>query len=650
MTEPTGNRAPERGLHFSDKSSPAKDAERVALHEAGLAWRRPAKRIATLAVAMAVATAVALPAASAIAEGAPSSSAPAAQEAVQASSYTKDQVIYVKSDASGVQQGVYAVNSFEAPQGGSVQDKGSYSAVTNLSDSQELASGGGSVSFTASADKDFVYQGDLDAKTQLPWSVGVSYKLDGKAVDPADLAGATGRLEMTLAVEPNPDCPDASSYTDGYLVQATGLLPSDKTRDLAAEGATVAQNGDDLQLTYMVLPSSEGTFTLSADVEDFSFDGWQVVGVPLSLALDVDPSSMDTSQLVELEDVAQANDGAQALRDGSVTLRDSLALAQSGAGDLARGAAEVDAGAQDVASGTGSLKAGADELSGKGGDLVDGSSSVADGIGSAAAGAEKLDAAVNGDGGLAQGADALAAGSSAYLSKLQGARSQVGSADTASAQAHVAAAMQAVQEAAASGGDVSAAMGELEAAVSQLAAASGNAGAANALDQAIGGYGDIDAGIQSLASKAPALSAGVGELDRGLSLLDSKYQALDLGIKGYTQGASRLAAGAGELDAGAARLADGTSALKAGADGLSAGADALADGAGTLTQGAVRLADGTQILADATRGLDGKVVEQVREQIEEALDPGYAPRDFVNGEVGGHMGRVQFVFKTGAVS
>jgi len=32
------------------------------------------------------------------------------------------------------------------------------------------------------------------------------------------------------------------------------------------------------------------------------------------------------------------------------------------------------------------------------------------------------------------------------------------------------------------------------------------------------------------------------------------------------------------------------------------------------------------------------------------LNPGFTPTDFVNGEQGGHINRVQFIYMTGAIS
>ena len=47
----------------------------------------------------------------------------------------------------------------------------------------------------------------------------------------------------------------------------------------------------------MVIPGSTGDYTITTDVEDFEFDGWQIVGLPLNLAIDVDSTSVGTCAL-----------------------------------------------------------------------------------------------------------------------------------------------------------------------------------------------------------------------------------------------------------------------------------------------------------------------------------------------------------------
>ena len=204
-------------------------------------------------------------------------------DAASAGGTAKTQVVYAKASATGSQEGVYVVNQFESEDGSRAKasDAGDYESVKNLTDDQQLSASGTSA-FDVSADEPFLYQGDLASSTQLPWTVKAGYKLDGKTVLAEQLAGASGKLEMTLDIQPNPEC--ESAYADNFLLQVSGSFDNDLASSVEADGATLAQSAGNTQASYMVFPGKSGSYTINADVRDFEFGGWTIVGVPLSIA------------------------------------------------------------------------------------------------------------------------------------------------------------------------------------------------------------------------------------------------------------------------------------------------------------------------------------------------------------------------------
>lgn len=813
--------------------------------------RKPSRRIAGLAIAGALGVAIAVPGMHVFAEGVGSTKGddakkPASEQDVKsgeskaAGDYTKNQVVYTKLDGDGNKTGVFVVNSFSAPKGSTIEDAGVYDKVVNLSTTKKLADKDGHVAVEGQGEQDFVYQGDLSKDTQLPWNVSVSYKLDGKDVTAEELGGKSGKLSMKLTVAPNPEYKGTGEYTDNYLVQVTGMLKDSECHKIDAEGATAAANGSDTQLTYMVLPGSTAEYTVNADVEDFEFDGWQIVGVPLSLALDVDSSDMDTSQLNELEDgIAAANDGAGLVKDGAATLSEALGVASNGAGQLmaganaaadgvtklADGSAQVNDGAGQVAAGAGALADGSTTLDGGASQVAAGAGTLAQGTASLmsqlptltggtqalaqgtgalvsgvkqldgglatlqegakqlqggvarltdqqagapalAAGANKLKDGLNqltaknkeltgGAQGVADGAAALAQGINDGLSKetidqigglanqgaqLQQAVDQLqvlkekaetkGDAELAQGIGGVAdaiskglqsapkpevinglvgklnelkggadklkdganalnagvtdytagasiAAAGANQLAAGANGDGTAANPGLVNGISQLAAGVNGDGTAanpglvngvNALREAVSGTGSagttllqgamkVDAGAQALAAGGNALAGGAKALNDGAQQLAGGSAAVANGAHDLKAGAQTLASGSATLAGGAGQLNDGlqflnsqTPALKGGAATLADGLSQINTGGKTLADGAVQLKNGTQELTDRTRDLDTQVIDTVKDQIQDMLNPQFTPTDFVNGEQGTQIGRVQFVYMTGAIS
>lgn len=806
--------------------------------------RKPSRRIAGLAIASALGVAIAVPGMHVFAEGVGSTKGddakkPASEQDVKsgeskaADDYTKNQVVYTKLDGDGNKTGVFVVNSFSAPKGSTIEDAGVYDKVVNLSTTKKLADKDGHVAVEGQGEQDFVYQGDLSKDTQLPWNVSVSYKLDGKDVTAEELGGKSGKLSMKLTVAPNPEYKGTGKYTDNYLVQVTGMLKDSECHKVDAEGATAAANGSNTQLTYMVLPGSTAEYTVNADVEDFEFDGWQIVGVPLSLALDVDSSDMDTSQLNELEDgIAAANDGAGLVKDGAATLSEALGVANNGAGQLmaganaaadgvtklADGSAQVNDGAGQVAAGAGALAdgsttldGGASQVAAGAGTLAQGTASLmsqlptltggtqalAQGTGALVSGVKQLDGglatlqegAKQLQGGVAQltdqqaGAPALVAGANELkggLDKLtaqnetltggaqgvaKGAAAlaqsindglsketidQIGGLANQSAQLQQAVdQLQVLKKKAETKGDAELAQGiggvadaiskglqsapkpevinglvgklnelkgganalrdgaatlndgvkgytagasiaaagankvavgaaQLNGGIKQLAAGvNGNGTAANpglvngvdALREAVSGTGSsanptllqgamkVDAGAQALAAGGNALAGGAKALNDGAQQLAGGSAAVANGAHDLKAGAQTLASGSATLTGGAGQLNDGlqflnsqTPALKGGAATLADGLSQINAGGKTLADGAVQLKNGTQELTDRTRDLDTQVIDTVKDQIQDMLNPQFTPTDFVNGEQGKQIGRVQFVYMTGAIS
>ena len=792
--------------------------------------RKPSRRIAGLAIAGALGVAIAVPGMHVFAEGVGSTKGddakkPASEQDVKsgeskaAGDYTKNQVVYTKLDGDGNKTGVFVVNSFSAPKGSTIEDAGVYDKVVNLSTTKKLADKDGHVAVEGQGEQDFVYQGDLSKDTQLPWNVSVSYKLDGKDVTAEELGGKSGKLSMKLTVAPNPEYKGTGEYTDNYLVQVTGMLKDSECHKIDAEGATAAANGSNTQLTYMVLPGSTAEYTVNADVEDFEFDGWQIVGVPLSLALDVDSSDMDTSQLNELEDgIAAANDGAGLVKDGAATLSEALGVANNGAGQLmaganaaadgvtklADGSAQVNDGAGQVAAGAGALAdgsttldGGASQVAAGAGTLAQGTASLmsqlptltggtqalAQGTGALVGGVKQLDGglatlqegAKQLQGGVAQltdqqaGAPALAAGANELkvgldeltaknkeltdgaqgvadgakqlagdintglsketidqigglanqsaqlqqaveeLRKLQAAAADKGDAQLAQGIGSIADAISKGLQSAPSADVINGLVGQLNglkdganklnagaaglnagvkrytdgasiaaAGANQLAAGVNGDGTAanpglvngvNALREAVSGTGSsanptllqgamkVDAGAQALAAGGNALAGGAKALNDGAQQLAGGSAAVANGAHDLKAGAHALASGSATLAGGAGQLNDGlqflnsqTPALKGGAATLADGLSQINAGGKTLADGAVQLKNGTQELTDRTRDLDTQVIDTVKDQIQDMLNPQFTPTDFVNGEQGKQIGRVQFVYMTGAIS
>lgn len=534
----------------------------------------------------------------------------------------KNQVVYVKANQIGEQEGVYVVNSFEAACDTRVVDQGRYENVTNLTDMQILENAAGTISFDVADTKAFLYQGDLDASTQTPWTIHVTYALDGKPVSAEDLAGASGRLEMTLSIDVNSACD--GNYADNYLLQVSVALSNDNARALEAEDATIAQSGGKTQLTYMVLPGKSAEYTVVADVSDFEFEGWQMVGVPLSLALDVDDSQFDsaTEDLNELvEAIEEVDDGALSIAEGSDSVQEGLSALNDASAPLRNGTSSFAGALDSFAGATATLASAVESQLAVGvSALAAGSSAYGEGLAEQeqamwqAAQASQSDIAAAQSACESNAENLVGAYGSVHAQVFQGNMAMYMSlgidASQAAALAYADATSAAQSAAAEQRGELASSMQNLAQAAG---AAGGYAGAANALSQAAASYADLDAGIQRLADSASVLQEGLSVLNGAVDQLEGGFSTLQSGVLSYTDGVRTLATSYGEMNSGAHELADGTGKLR-----------------------------------NETQGLDQKMIESVRDKLQEYLNPEFEVRDFVNNASEG-VDAVQFVYMTGSI-
>lgn len=558
--------------------------------------------------------------------------------ALAAQDGAKDEVVYVKGSAAGAAEGIYVVNAFETEGAQRVSDPAAYSDVVNLSTDEALAQRDGAVELTTTAGTPFYYQGTMDSDAALPWNISLTYRLNGQEVDPADLAGADGVLEVSFDVQAS-DAADVSDFADSYVLQAQGTFPSDAFVVIDSGDAAVARSGSDVVMTCLVLPGESKTFEFSGLVNDFHYDGWQVAGMALSMAVDL--SDQDTSQLVDatkaLEDgTGQLSDGAQELAGGLADLSEGAGLTAEGAGSMAEGADALAQGAAQLAGGVDSAVAGLDELSAAGAAVASGWQQVYEGVG-----------------GVADAAARLQAGSERYKQGLANSASQYAQGDEQADQAQkayeqaaaqAAAALAVIQSDTATDEQVAAAAKQLSAALSAMddyegkaVAAAKAAGAYGALTNAQDSYAELGAGIADLAGAEGVAALGAGADD------------FDAGLAQYLTGAQDAADQSGALASGADSLSQGAQGLADGAASMADATEAVASGAGAAADGADALADGASQLADSVQGMDQQILDELQAAIDEKLGADFEAHSYAvpsNTQVDS----VQFVYVIEGVS
>ncbi len=277
-----------------------------------------------------------------------------------------------------------------------------------------------------------------DFDGDLPLDVSVTYKLDGETVEPGDIVGESGELEVLYTVKNITAQPQEVSFPDGSggtttetvdvpipMVGSLSTVAPESFTNVKSDQANMAgdgKGGTKLSFTMTLFPpigSDTAEFGYTADIVDGVVPRSDVSALPVNplesptfaAAADSYQGGTDTgarlaegaatidSNLLKLRDgAAELLAGLIKLREGSERLQAGLAdEAAPGAQKLADGAGQLDDGlgriadgADQLFDGTGRLVAGTGDLTDGTGRLADGADRLSDGAAKAAVGGRKL--------------------------------------------------------------------------------------------------------------------------------------------------------------------------------------------------------------------------------------------------------------------
>jgi putative membrane protein len=281
------------------------------------------------------------------------------------------------------------------------------------------------------------YDGDL------PLHVSVAYKLDGKNVEPGDVVGKNGRLEVRYTVENVTGKPQQVTFPDGHggtvtktvdvpvpMVGSLSTVAPPSFTNVRSDQANMAgdgKGGTKLSFTMTLFPpigSTTAVFGYTADITDGVVPRAEISALPVNPLQSPSFKTAASSYQGGADTGAELTDGATQidtnllkLRDGAATLLAGLLKLRDGAGDLQAGLAgqavpgskKLAAGAGDLSDGLGRLNSGARRLAAGNSELSAGADQLGAGTTKASAGSRKL---AHGTGKLSRGAKKLSAGAS----------------------------------------------------------------------------------------------------------------------------------------------------------------------------------------------------------------------------------------------
>ncbi len=482
------------------------------------------------------------------------------EEAEELPGLLSEEVIYALMSTSGNVDGMYSVCLIDSEKELKTSYFGPFKEIENLSDTQEIELVGDEAIMNVPKGK-FYFKSFLSTKN-LPWFFDIGYKLDGKEVSAENLGGKSGLLEISLKSRANENVDE--SFRNYFFMQISISLDAEKTGNIEAEGATIANAGGTKLLTLFGLPGSDLDATVKAEVENFEMPGISIAAVPFSLADQLGEVKDLTDGLVQLSNAVgalsagagQLAGGINALKDGSSQFGEGLILLSQNSETLRQGSAQVLAAVNGISGMLSTFSTLAENFDVN---AIAFLPATLDSI------AGSLDAAAN-------SLDGIPGGINAALAAFSGALEQVGQVDEGGINELLennpsnATLMQLINNyyATVALKEVwQATMGEIQ--ISDDAASSS---AAN-LRQMAQNLRNASTAVSELIANAG--TGDLSELTEGLSQFTGAYSQLHNGIVQYTQGVDTLAANWGQLYGGMSQLSDGANRLSGGLGQLSAG-------------------------------------------------------------------------------
>jgi putative membrane protein len=538
---------------------------------------------------------------------------------------TKEETVYVKTDAAGGSPSVTVSDWLKNVNGsGHLADLSDLTGITNLKGSEKFDQSGSALTWQTK-NKDIYYQGQTDKS--LPLSVHISYKLDGKPITAKDIAGKSGRLEMTIDY-------DNTSTTDGIhtpFAVATALnLPAKKFTDVQIDHGTVVADGTNnvtVGLAFPGLAENLGlagqtriqipeSVTITASVKNFAM-GPTITSASTDVLEKAGLDKIDSFSDLDRAVNRLQNASAQ-LVAGSLSAKNGSAKLTAGAGTLASGLSTYTGGVATASGGSASLTAGANTLAGGLATLNGKTPALTKGVAGLYKGSQQLVTAYGNketDKTILKGANDLASGTTTLKSnvgKLTGLNSLIDQnisnlntlkttlASTKTLRESLEQLKTAEDKILASDptdNGAKIASKNLETILNQMPSKE----AINAQTK------QIDGGIETLKTTKEDLGKNLQNLQASVAQVDSGMQTLNTSLQTVAAGTSQLNAGLKELNANTGSLSAGVGQLARGSKTLAKGSKTLSDGLATLKANNAKLNGGASQLnagsATLTSGL-----------------------------------------------
>ena len=297
--------------------------------------------------------------------------------------YEKDESVYVVLNSDGsvdnttVTEWLHSDNELSH-----VVDKSNLTNIKNISSDETPTIDGDNLIWESTAN-DIYYQGNSDKP--LPFSMDVTYMLDGVAINANDLAGKSGELQIHIKLKNDSV---TTQTVDGKTINVSPLfpivmivnMPLEQFSNVNVDHGAIVSEGKNQIITMTTILGLDNAidgmdvsqldeikdklvteFTITATVDTMDVPSIMLASATSNSSTSVDNVDMSelTNGINDLKDAtAQILDGTVQLKDANIELNDKMGEFQGKVGEFKDGVNQVESGSKKLSEGSKALSEG----------------------------------------------------------------------------------------------------------------------------------------------------------------------------------------------------------------------------------------------------------------------------------------------------
>lgn len=566
--------------------------------------------------------------------------------------YSKNETVYTKLDIKGNgYSSVVSVNLKNYEKNNTIKDMSNLLNIQNVSSDKTFEKDGNTIIWNAQGE-DIYYKGE--SKEELPIDTKIKYELDGKEIDPKDIAGKSGKLKITIEYinkdkhEEIVNGQNTTMYTP-FVVFGGTIFKNEKVRNVEISSGKVIDDGSKTIVVGIALPGMQES--LNIDKDSLEIPGKIEITMEVTNYEQNNIVSFVTPKVIEENDLEKLNkldavyenlevlksssmqleNGANTLKEGTQTFSqktkefsEAMNTAANGINSASTNYIQIDEGINQLYSGSPALSEGSLQIYGGIQSTRKGLVLISEGIQSIL---EKIVSPLKaGITNIIQGIDTIYnkanQGTQPGVTKVQELEQvNSGNAQAITATQSIIDSLNTQLKFETDEAKISAINAQLQALQGVLTALKTDT---YVISQTKSSITELQAGLNELKNGVLTLQGGVNALDENTTTLKQSVDGMYGQTEALEDGAKTLSDSTGVIQNGLTLLSEGSKEMKSGLNALNNGAaqlntasSSISDASNTINEGANTLATGIHTFN--TEGIN-KVYTYINSNVKDITD------------------------------